>query len=217
MHFLNGLYLALLGWQMYTPTHSSPLKLASTTGAISFDLVPGSLPTLASTASVVALGAEAQSTLLPSLTPNITNLTLADFPPTDPFVIRLEGSPVSVEFYHRQYLKENRVQEVLQKAQVDIRQHDLTQPLYKNARYKYSAGKTDLMVPYQYQGELKWAQWSHGLDAVRSYMERFEWLGCQFNIYDHTLNRWYYEGRLMSDYGLNVTTTQNETVGAAVY
>ena len=102
-------------------------------------------------------------------------------------------------------------------AQVDVNKHNPAEPIYKSARYKYSAGKTDLMVPYEYQGVFTWAQWSHGLDAVRIYMERFEWLGCAFNVYDHGVNKWYSGGRLGSDYGLNVTTAQNETVGAAVY
>ena len=46
-------------------------------------------------------------------------------------------------------------------------------------------------------------------------MERFDWLGCEFELYDHTVNKWYDGGRLMSDYGQNVTTAQNETVTAA--
>ena len=214
MQFLSGLYLALLGWQIYTPIHSSPLNVPLT--AITFDLGPGALPTLGPTANVVALAPGALSTSPPSPTSNTTNATLpGDFPPTDPYVIRLQNSPISVQFWSRHYLKKNRVLEVLQLAQVAINHHDSAMPVYKVIPTTYSAGKTSLTVPYQYQGNLLWGQWGHGLDAVRVYMERFDWLGCEFELYDHTVNKWYDGGRLMSDYGQNVTTAQNETVTAA--
>ena len=214
MPLLNGLYLALLGWQMYTPTHSSPLNLASTLAAFNLDFVPEALPTSAPTPNVVALAPGAQSTSLTSLVPNTTNATLVgDFPP-DPFVTRLPGSSVSVEFYSRHYLKQNRVLEVLNKAQIDCNQHNPAVPIYKVVPTQYSAGKTRLRVPNRYQGDFKWGQWSLGLDAVRAYMERWNWLGCEFNIFDHNVNRWYYDGFLMEDFMQNVTTVQNETVTA---
>ena len=212
MQLLNGLYLALLGWQMYTPTHSSPLNLASTLAAFNLDLVPEALPTSAPTANVVALAPGAQITSLPSLIPNAT---LPGGYPPDPCVIRLPGSSVSVEFYSRHYLKENRVQEVLRMAQIDCNKHNPALPLYKMVPTKYSAGKTTLRVPSRYQGDFKWGQWSLGLDAVRAYMEMWDWLGCEFHIFDHNVNRWYYDGFLMVDLMQNVTTVQNETVTAA--
>ena len=214
MQFLSGLYLALLGWQIYTPIHSSPLNPASTAAAINFDLLPGALSTLGPSANVVALAPEAQSTSTPSLNSKTTNVT--DFPPTDPYVIRLENSPMSVQFWHRHYLKKNRVLEVLQAAQVAVNHQNPATPMYKPVPTTYSAGKTSLTAPYRYSGNFLWGQWGFGLDAVRVYMERFDWLGCEFEMYDHTSERWYYGGRLMDDYGLNVTTTQNETVSAAI-
>ena len=215
MQFLSRLYLALLGWQIYTPIHSSPLSPASTVAAINFDLVPGTLPTLDPTANVIALAPGAQSTSTPSLISNTTNVTLAGDFPTDPYVIRMTGSSVSVQFWSRHYLKKNRVQEVIRFAQVDINHHDPAQPMYKTVPTKYSAGKTSLTAPYRYQGDFLWGQWNWGLDAVRVYTERFDWLGCEFEMFDHSVNRWYYGGQLMSDYALNVTTAQNETVRAA--
>ena len=215
MQLLNGLYLALLGWQMYTPAHSSPLNLASTPSAINFDLIPEALPTLPPTANVVALAPGAQITSLSSLTPNTTNGTLVDDYPPDPCVIRLPGSPVSVEFYSRHYLKENRVQQVLRMAQIDCNQHNPDLPMYKYMPTKYSAGKTTLKAPDRYQGNFKWGQWSLGLDAVRAYMERWDWLGCEFHIYDHNVNKWYYDGSLLVDFMQNVTIAQNETGIAA--
>ena len=214
MQLLNGLNIALLGWQMYTPTHSSPLNLASTLAAFNLDLVPEALPTSAPTANVVALTPGSQISSLPSLILNTTNATLVgDYPP-DPCVTRLPGSSVSVEFYSRAYLKENRVQEVLRTAQVDCNQHNPALPMYKGVPTKYSAGKTTLQVPSRYQGSFTWGQWSLGLDAVRAYMERWDWLGCEFHVYDHNVNRWYYDGFLMVDFMQNVTTVQNETVTA---
>ena len=216
MKFLSGLYFALLGWQIYTPIHASPLSPALTAAAINFDLVPGALPTVGPTANGVALVAGALSTSTPSLISNTTNATFAgDFPPTDPYVIRLQNSPISVQFWSRHYLNKNRVQQVIQMAQVDINHHNQATPMYKVMPTKYSAGKTSLTAPTRYQGNLLWGQWGHGLDAVRVYMERFDWLGCEFDMFDHTVNGWYYDGRLMSDYALNVTTAQDETVSAA--
>lgn len=216
MQPLHGLYLALLGWQMYTPTHSSPLSLPSTPAAINLDLVPEALPKLSPAAKVVALTSAAQITSLPSLAPNTTNVTLVGGFPPDPCVIRLPGSSVSVEFYSRHYLKENRVQQVLRMAQIDCNQHNPAVSMYKLAPLKYSAGKTTLKVPDRYQGDLKWGQWSLGLDAVRAYMERWDWLGCEFAMYDHNVQRWYFNGHLLVDFMQNVTTVQNETVAAAV-
>ena len=213
MQFLRGLYLALLGWQIYTPIHSSPLSPASS--AISSDLVPGTLPTLGPTVDLVALAPGVLSTSPPSPITNTTNATLPGDFPTDPFVIRLEGSPISVQFWSRHYLKENRVNEVIQMAQVDINRHDQASPIYKSYPTKYNAGKTGLTVPARYTGNLLWGQWGHGLDAVREYVRRFDWLGCEFEMFDHNVERWYLGGRLMSDYGQNVTSAQNETVTAA--
>lgn len=209
MQLLNGWYLALLGWQMYTLTHSSPLNLPSTLAGFNLDLVPEALPTSAPTPNVVALAPGAQSTSLPSLTPNTT---LPGSYPPDPCVVRLPGSTVSVEFYSRHYLKENRVQEVLRAAQIDCNQHNPALPMYKAVPKRYSAGKTTLRVPGRYQGDFKWGQWSLGLDAVRAYMEWWDWLGCEFHVFDHTLERWYYGGSLLVDFMQNVTTVQNETV-----
>lgn len=214
MQLLNGLYLALLGWQMYTPTHSSPLSLTSTPAAINLDLVPEALPKLAPAANVVALESAAQITSLPTLAPNTTNVTLAGGYPPDPCVIRLPGSPISVEIYSRHYLKENRVQQVLRMAQIACNQHNPEQAMYKPIPTKYSAGKTTLKVPSRYQGDLKWGQWCLGLDAVRSYVERWDWLGCEFNMYDHNVQRWYADGFLMVNFMQNVTTVQNEMVTA---
>lgn len=215
MQLLNGLYLALLGWQMYTPTHSSPLSLASTPAAINLDLVPEALPTLGPTANVVALDSAAQITSLPSLAPNATNGTLAGsgFPP-DPCIIRLPNSPITGYFYARHYLKENRVQQVLEMAQIDCNQHNPALSMYKLVPTRYSAGKTILKVPSRYQGDLKWGQWSLALDALRAYMERWDWLGCEFSFYDHNVQRWYDDGFLMVDFMQNMTIVPNEAVTA---
>jgi hypothetical protein len=107
------------------------------------------------------------------------------------------------------------VNEVIQMAQVDINRHDQASPIYKSYPTKYNAGKTGLTVPARYTGNLLWGQWGHGLDAVREYVRRFDWLGCEFEMFDHNVERWYLGGRLMSDYGQNVTSAQNETVTAA--
>ena len=215
MQLLNGLYLALLGWQMYTPTHSSPLSLASTPTAINLDLVPEPLPTLGPAANAVTLDSAAQIPSLPSPAPNPTNGTLAGggFPP-DPCIIRLPGSSVTGYFFSRQYLKENRVQQVLKMAQIDCNQHNPAQAMYKFVPTRYSAGKTTLKVPSRYQGDLKWGQWSLALDALRAYMELWGFLGCEFDFYDHIAQKWYYDGFLMVDFMQNATTVQNETVTA---
>ena len=84
--------------------------------------------------------------------------------------------------------------------------------MFKSVPTRYQAGKTSLTVPYLYSGILLWSQWTSGLAAVRLYMQRFDWLGCEFEMFDHTVNRWYNGGRLMSDYG----TALNETVAAAL-
>ena len=213
MQFLTGLNLALLGWQVYAPVYSSPLNPAST--AIDFPLVPGALVTLNPTANGIELAPGPLSTAPPP-PPNFntTNATAGDFPP-DPCVIRLEGSPMSVQFWSRHYLKRNRVEQVLQMAQVAVNHHDQTAPIYKTVPTVYSAGKTSLTIPNDYPGQLLWGQWNNGLDAVRLYMTRYDWLGCEFEMFDHNVNRWYYGGRLMSDYAANVTTALNETGTAA--
>ena len=214
MQLFNGLYIALLGWQMYSPTYASPLTLASAPSSIDLDLVPEALSQLAPADDAVPLSSGTQNTPLPTLAPNTTNVTLVGGYPPDPCVIRLPNSPISVEFYSRHYLKENRVQQVLHMAQIACNQHNPDLAIHKYAPTSYSAGKTTLKVPSRYQGDLKWGQWSLGLDAVRAYMEWWDWVGCEFHMYDHNVQRWYYDGSLMVDFMQNATTVQNETVTA---
>ena len=214
MQLFNGLYIALLGWQMYTPTYASPLSLTSAPTSTNLDLVPEALSQLAPTGDAIPLSSGDLITPLPTLAPITTNITLAGGYPPDPCVIRLPGSSISVEFYSRHYLKENRVQQVLRMAQVACNQHNPNQAIFKTAPTKYSAGKTTLAIPSRYQGELKWGQWSLGLDAVRAYMESWDWLGCEFDFYDHNVQKWYYDGSLMVDLTQNMTTVPNEAVTA---
>ena len=206
MVFHSTPYIALLGCQLCTLAFTSPLGSFPIPAVVDF---PADILDLTDPApTAVSTYADTAASRSPSQKPStIQKLTSPTLPPTDPFTIRFQGSPQSVVFYWEQFLKQNRVEQVIAAAEYDISQHPPTSRMHKGGRdeYKYSAGKTDLVVPFAYEGDLLWGQWANASRCVRTYVEMFGPLGFHFNIYDYTLGRWYHSGRLWSDYGQNFT------------